>query len=593
MTNHKDSPFIWGPKYLLCLVFLIPALPGCSAFSDRLQKDSPDVFIEAHAAPDTPLDNRQDAYEKFMSASIAMYSGRFNEARNLMTIAIANDPESPFLNGRMAMLLKRLKQYNEASLYAKKCVELDTDNVQYRILLADIYSLLGQDALAAEQYAESMKLDPKNERIRLLIVTLLVKEKKFDAALSQLDDLISKFPDLAIAHYYRGKICMELKNFDAAEISLLKTLEIDSGQELAMFDLATLYQMTGRNLEASQTYENLIEYQPDNTALRIKLINLYSDLGLHKKVENQIEEIKRSSDPGDEKRQLLGLIYLKQGRLAESIDEMETIVTRYPEGDKPRYYLAIAYQENKEYKKALEHFRMINPNSSYFYDAVVHIAYLLDKQNKSDDAVTVLEKALSQNKKLPDLYLMLADLYEKQKQMDNAISILKQSLIHNENEVSLIFRLGILMDKNGDRKSCLEQMLKIIQINPDHSDALNYVGYTYAEEGIKLDEAQDLIEKAIKLNPNAGYIQDSMGWVLYQKGKYDEAVEYLEKALKNTPDDPTIHEHLGDVFLKLKKYADALAFYKKSLTLQHPDEEKIIKKISELEQLLDPTNKDQ
>ena len=190
--NPNDSLFTWDLKYLLCLVFLIPALPGCSAFSDRLQKDSPDDFIEAHAAPDTPLDNRQDAYEKFMSASIAMYSGRFNEARDLMTIAIANDPESPFLNGRMAMLLKRLKQYSDASLYAKKCVEIDPDVVQYRILLADIYSLLGQDALAAEQYAESMKIDPENERIRLLIVTLLVKEKKFNAALTQLDELTNR-----------------------------------------------------------------------------------------------------------------------------------------------------------------------------------------------------------------------------------------------------------------------------------------------------------------------------------------------------------------------------------------------------------------
>ena len=123
-------------------------------------------------------------------------------------------------------------------------------------------------------------------------------------------------------------------------------------------------------------------------------------------------------------------------------------------------------------------------------------------------------------------------------------------------------------------------------INPDHADALNYIGYTYAEQGIRLNEAMDLIERALKLKPNSGYIIDSLGWVYYQKGLYDEALDKLEKASSLTPNDPTITEHLGDVYFKKKKYQKSFEMYQKALSLNHPDKEKLQQKIEEVKKFL-------
>ena len=97
----------------------------------------------------------------------------------------------------------------------------------------------------------------------------------------------------------------------------------------------------------------------------------------------------------------------------------------------------------------------------------------------------------------------------------------------------------------------------------------------------------DMIQKALKLKPNSGYIIDSLGWVYFQKGMYDEAIQHLEKAVKLTPDDPTINEHLGDANFKLKKYKKALEYYKKSLSLKHPNQKKLNEKISEIKRLLE------
>ncbi len=122
----------------------------------------------------------------------------------------------------------------------------------------------------------------------------------------------------------------------------------------------------------------------------------------------------------------------------------------------------------------------------------------------------------------------------------------------------------------------------VIEIDPRHADALNYIGYTYAEKGIYLDRALELIERAIKYKPNSGYIIDSLGWVYFRKGQYDRALEELKKAVTLCPEDPTINEHLGDVYFKRQDYGEALKTYKRALSLKNADGERLNGKINDV-----------
>jgi len=148
----------------------------------------------------------------------------------------------------------------------------------------------------------------------------------------------------------------------------------------------------------------------------------------------------------------------------------------------------------------------------------------------------------------------LGSIFETMKEYRRAIEVIEEGLNQDDQNTELIYRLGVLLDKSGEKERAIEQMRRIIEIDPDHADALNYIGYTYAEQGIKLNEAMDLIQKALKIKPNSGYIIDSLGWIFFQKGLYDEAVTSLEKAFSIIPDDPIITEHLGDVYFKKKEY---------------------------------------
>jgi Tfp pilus assembly protein PilF len=132
----------------------------------------------------------------------------------------------------------------------------------------------------------------------------------------------------------------------------------------------------------------------------------------------------------------------------------------------------------------------------------------------------------------------------------------------------------------------MESMKAVIRIDPQHANALNYLGYTYADLGQNLDEAERLIKEALKYKPDDGYITDSLGWVYYKKGRYDEALQVLKRAVELVPDDPIILEHLGDAYMKTEDRENALKYYRQSLQNEPKDREAVETKIKKIEQSL-------
>jgi len=146
----------------------------------------------------------------------------------------------------------------------------------------------------------------------------------------------------------------------------------------------------------------------------------------------------------------------------------------------------------------------------------------------------------------------------------------------------LYFRLGVVYDKAGRKDDSIEAMKTAVRLDPQNASALNYLGYTYADQGKNLDEAERLVKEALKYKPDDGYITDSLGWVYYKKGNYLEAIKYLHRAVELASDDPTILEHLGDAYLKANQPAKALEYYRQSLKKRKKDKGQIRGKIREL-----------
>jgi Tfp pilus assembly protein PilF len=219
---------------------------------------------------------------------------------------------------------------------------------------------------------------------------------------------------------------------------------------------------------------------------------------------------------------------------------------------------------------------------------------LYDKQKKDTEAKATILDALRSNPKHPDLIVLMASLaHEKEDYVAAeqgyrlAIQTLEdQGRRRNKdyNPASLAqahFNLGSLLDKLGKFNEAMEEMRKVIQVQPQSPEAFNYIGYSYADRNIKLAEARKFVESALKLDPENAYYLDSMGWVDYRQGRYTSARDHLVRSIKalktSQKEDAVIFDHLAEVFLKLEERTAALEQWDKALKLD-PDNKAIREK---------------
>ena len=171
-----------------------------------------------------------------------------------------------------------------------------------------------------------------------------------------------------------------------------------------------------------------------------------------------------------------------------------------------------------------------------------------------------------------ELYLLLAALYEEKTEYDKGIAVLEQARKAVPANTEVLYQLAMLLEKNGSHDKAMAYMEDLLKAEPDNAGALNFIGYSYAEKGINLDKAEEMVKKALEKRPDDGYIRDSLAWVFYGKGEYGKALAEILKAAEAVADDPTIIEHLSDIYAKLGQYDKAIESLRKSIDLEKKED---------------------
>jgi tetratricopeptide (TPR) repeat protein len=195
---------------------------------------------------------------------------------------------------------------------------------------------------------------------------------------------------------------------------------------------------------------------------------------------------------------------------------------------------------------------------------------ILKKERKADEAIALIEKVLMNKKDAPGLYIFLSSLYEDGKKYEKTEETLKQGLLIAPKNVDLRYSLGVLYEKTNRFAESIREMETVLETDPENAEALNFIGYTYADREIYLGKAEQFIKKALSLKPGNGYMIDSLGWVYFKQNRTDLAIKYLKEALEILPNDATIAEHLGDAYTKAGMIQKAIETYRHALKLS-PD----------------------
>lgn len=533
-----------------------------------------------HAILPQPREKAQVFY--FLQSELCKKNGEIDKALDYLNKAIAEDPGSMFLKMELARLLVYKNEIPKAISIIEGGLEKQPENTDLLSILAQIKLLQNKEDEVPAIFEKILSIKPDNQAAYFLLGGLYSKMNMTEKAIDTFERLIDHFPESFSGHYYLGKLYVVVGNYDMAEKELTESYKLNSDLVEALYGLIQVYEIQKKSAPLPGLYRQILDRDPDDIRASLALALLYHSDKKDKQAMAILNNLgTRSKDDPDVLRHVVRH-YIKKTLYPDAIYLIEGILKTAPIKDDFNYFLGLCYEESKNNLAAIHAFEKVPPESKYYEKAVLIIAFHYVDMNENAKAIALLEKALKVVPKNIEFMLYLGSFYEEEEMYQKAIDMYLLGLSYDKNSTKLYFRLGVVYDKKGDRISCIKEMKKVISLDPEDANALNYLGYTYADLGMNLEEAEDLISRALQFKPDDGYITDSLGWLYYKKGNYEKAVATLEKAVDLIPNDPILLEHLGDAFNKTSEPKKALEFYQRSLKHKKKDVQQLQNKIDNL-----------
>jgi tetratricopeptide (TPR) repeat protein len=223
--------------------------------------------------------------------------------------------------------------------------------------------------------------------------------------------------------------------------------------------------------------------------------------------------------------------------------------------------LADLYESLKKPELAINIYERIPANSPLHRNAAIQMAANLDMLGRSDEAAKHLEALIKRHPDDLEAIMALGNILRGHKKFAECAAVYSKGVAtiaspEKANWVIFYFR-GICYERSKQWPKAEADLKKALALFPDQPYALNYLGYSWIDQGVNLDQGMAMIKKAVQQRPDDGYVVDSLGWAYFRIGNYDEAVKQLERAIELKPEDPTINDHLGDAYWRVGRSLEA------------------------------------
>ena len=453
------------------------------------------------------------------------------------------------------------------------------------------------------------------ESARTSIAAMLAQPGKTTAVLMQLNALLTRFPEkievvgavkslaapylkLPEAHYAIAVAHFSAKDNAAALTSANEALQRRANwQQAAILKSQVLRESQDPNIagnagdKARDKAQNEVDERADDKAAAYlaQFLGKYPDanevrqtyarlLVAMKSYLSAREQFKLAANrqPDDpEIPYAVGLLSQQIEDFADAEKQFKRVLELTPRDANPVYYnLGAVAEGQKSPTDALGWYRRIG-SGEYFVNAQLKIAHILAKRDGIAVGRAHLRDAQAAEQDSPETRIQLvlaeAQLLRDTKANNEAFALLTEAIIKDPDTADLLYDRAMVAEKINKLDVMEADLRRVIELRPEHAHAYNALGYTFAERNHRLDEAFELVQKALKFAPNDVFIQDSLGWVQFRRGQVDEALKTLTNAYQARRD-PEIAAHLGEILWAKGNHDEALKVWRGSL-LENPDNE--------------------
>ncbi|TVM35187.1 tetratricopeptide repeat protein [Oceanidesulfovibrio marinus] len=551
----------------LSLVLASVCLAACQSKGNGMRADDWDLSPEATTTYNYLL--LQDA-KRSQNATLGQYA-----IDELLTL----DP-SPEIIAEAADFFWKSGNSEDTQKILRLGIQEYPKNIELQLMLAQVY-------LAEQHYDEALKTlegylaqNPKDVEIRRQLADLMMRSGRNLESLELLETIPADKMDPEL-NYLKARTLGGLKRYSEA-IGMLKKLVQDDPEFVeALAELAYLYEETENYEQAEEAYARLSTMGEPSRDLILRLVEM----------NLKLERVKRAKKYVLDGPQELGFYipaitqFVEAKQYEAARDLANEVLRKHPEMTEVYFTLAlIEYEGFKDMAATEKALTSIGKDNRFYERAQRFRIHLLNESGDLEGALRLAREMRAEKPEATDFWLMEARLLESMDRLDEALALTRQAAEKWPDDTQVLFTLGSLMDSAGEKDGAIEVMEKIIAVDPEHADALNYIGYTLADQNRELDRAYDLITLAAGLKPDNGYIIDSLAWVYYRMGKVDKAWELIQEAISLAGDDAVIWEHYGDIAQAKGNLDQARDAYRKSLNLQKKDadKERLRDKLSDL-----------
>ncbi len=499
-----------------------------------------ETLVSRNSSPSASYkpETRSGAY---LAARYAQSRHDWAQAAKYMKEVLESDSENIALLKRHMVLAMGAGQVEDAISSARKILDIEPDHG-----LGLLFAAL-EDFKTAHYDQALMRLDSMPDGGMSAYVLPLMKIWAHAGEGVFRHDVLE---DLAIHHFHAALVAMYLNENTALEKAARDLIgKIETAPNLA-FRLAILLSLHGHEDQALTMMEKLQAHDPDSPEITdtLKLIQGGGQPELPAII---------SSDLSPQHCVSMALYDLATLMIRDFSDESARVFSQMalylnPDMQEARLLLAQVNAINNRFDAAIAYYTALRPGDESYIAAQQQAAGLLAEMGELERAEIILRK-LAKDHGTVDALVIVGDMYRQAEDYKKSLSAYDEALKQIGTPVPaeywhVLYARGMAYERLGQWNEAETDLLAALEFQPDHPYILNYLGYAWADRGVHLDRALEMIHKAAELRPTDGYIADSLGWVYYRLGRLDDAIPALEKAAQFLPYDPEVNAHLGDAY---------------------------------------------